>query len=165
MVQNPVIFKEYCYSAVIFILTGHLTFFPSTVYNASLSHNTLPITLPAHQFTLVSNLLLHQKPINSDWVRICYQLAKPKIDFEFTFTTRTCQLTLVIELKDAVFSILDLSKKFRLLVHLVESTFPIGEHLHVQLNSKVNFIAYYHVDKKRQNESTLPFEYIFHYLF
>ena len=31
-------------------------------------------------------------------------------------------------------------------------------------NSKVNFIAYYLVDKKHHNDPTLPFEYMFYYL-
>ena len=86
MAQNPVIFKEYCYTAVIFILTGHFTFFLGTVYKtykrtaAAILDRVLPVaifpsTFPmrprAHQFTLVSNFPSPPKPINSDWVRVC----------------------------------------------------------------------------------------------
>ena len=36
--------------------------------------------------------------------------------------------------------------------------------LEASTNSKVDFIAHYLVDKKRQNDPTLPFEFVFCYL-
>ena len=36
---------------------------------------------------------------------------------------------------------------------------------HLLTNSKVNFIAYYLVDKQRQNDPTLPFEYMSQHFF
>ena len=83
MAQNPVTFKEYCYSAVIVILASHFTVFSVLltiqvnssrhIGSSSSSHYfslTCPITPRAHQLTLVSTLPSPLKPINSDWVRV-----------------------------------------------------------------------------------------------
>ena len=47
----------------------------------------------------------------------------------------------------------------RLFVHLVEYNWK-----NLLTNSKVNFIAYHLVDRKRQNDPTISFEYMSQYL-